>query len=32
MALNLFADSDGLWAQLATTVLPDYLINTFALM
>ncbi len=31
VALNLFADSGGLWAQLAATVLPDYLINTFAL-
>lgn len=32
VAINLFADSGGLWAQLAATVLPDYLINTVALM
>jgi iron(III) transport system permease protein len=32
VAVNLFADSGGLWAQLAATVLPDYLINTVVLM
>ena len=32
VALNLFADSGGLWGELAATVLPTYLINTVALL
>ena len=32
VTLNLFADSGGLWGELAATVLPTYLINTVALL